>query len=359
MTIRISIDCMGGDHGPGVAVAAAVSFVKRTEDVRMILVGQELIIRSELKKQKCDHDPRFLIVNADEVVTMEDSLEVALRRKKNSSMRIAVSQVKDGLADVCVSAGNTGALMAISRYILKTLPDVDRPAICSILPNQKNKPTYMLDLGANVDCEPEHLQQFAIMATALYTAVEGRENPTVGLLNVGEEDTKGNDVVKRSAQLLRAEHEKGLINFYGNVEGNDIFLGTTDIVVCDGFVGNVTLKAVEGLGRFVKTALKTEFNRNVITMLGALIARSALKAIGRRLNPSNYNGGSLLGLRGLVIKSHGSADAYGFEWAIQRACDAAKNGVLEHISSAMKVLVEAPEAKPENNSDEKSSRSDS
>jgi len=339
MIIRISIDCMGGDHGPAVTVAAAVSFVKRTEDVQIILVGQELIIRSELKKQKFDHHPRLTIVNASEVVTMEDSLEVALRRKKNSSMRVAINQIKDEQADVCVSAGNTGALMAISRFVLKTLPNVDRPAICSILPNQKNKPTYVLDLGANVDCEPKHLQQFAIMATALVTAVEGIEKPTVGLLNVGEEDIKGNEVVKQSVQLLRDEHTQGVINFYGNVEGNDIFAGTTDIVVCDGFVGNVTLKAAEGLGRFVKTVLAAEFKRNIITRLGALIAYGALKAIGHRLNPSNYNGGSLLGLRGLVIKSHGSADAYSFEWAIQRAYDASRNGVLDHIASAMKELV--------------------
>lgn len=338
MIIRISIDCMGGDHGPAVTVAAAVSFVKRTEDVQIILVGQELIVRSELKKQKFDHHPRIRIVNASEVVTMADSLEVALRRKKNSSMRIAINQIKDNHADVCVSAGNTGALMAISRFVLKTILNVDRPAICSILPNQKNKPTYVLDLGANVDCEPKHLHQFAIMATALVSAVEGIEKPTVGLLNVGEEDIKGNEVVKQTAQLLREDHAKGVINFYGNVEGNDIFAGTTDIVVCDGFVGNVTLKAVEGMGRFVKTIFATEFKRNLITKLGALIAQSALKAIGHRLNPSNYNGGSLLGLRGLVIKSHGGADAYSFEWAIQRAYDASKNGVLEHIASAMTEL---------------------
>jgi glycerol-3-phosphate acyltransferase PlsX len=330
---------MGGDYGPAVTVAAAVSFVKRTEDVQIILVGQELIIRSELKKQKFDHHPRLTIINASEVITMNDSLEMALRRKKDSSMRVAINQVKEAQADVCVSAGNTGALMAISRFVLKTLPNVDRPAICSILPSQKNTPTYVLDLGANVDCEPKHLQQFAIMATALYTAVEGKVEPTVGLLNVGEEDIKGNDVVKQTAQLLRNEHSKGVINFYGNVEGNDIFAGTTDIVVCDGFVGNVTLKAAEGLGRFVKSVLLTEFNRNVFTQLGALMARGALKAIGYRLNPSNYTGGSLLGLRGLVIKSHGGADAYSFEWAIQRAYDASKNGVLHHITSALNELV--------------------
>ena len=343
MTIRISIDCMGGDHGPAATVAAAVSFVKRTEDVQMILVGQELIIRSELKKLKADSLERISIVHASEIVTMEDSLEVALRRKKDSSMRLAINQVKDANADVCVSAGNTGALMAISRYVLKTLPNVDRPAICSILPNQKDKPTYMLDLGANVDCEPEHLRQFAIMGAALFSAVEGQDKPTIGLLNVGEEDIKGNDVVKKTAELLREEHAKGVLNFYGNVEGNDIFAGTTDIVVCDGFVGNVTLKAVEGLGRFVKTVLTHEFKRNWLTMLGALIAKSALTTIGKRLNPSRYNGGSLLGLRGLVIKSHGGADAYSFEWAIQRAYDAAKNGVINRIEVAMAALVAAPE----------------
>ena len=339
MTIRISIDCMGGDHGPAATVAAAVSFVKRIDDAHLILVGQELIVRAELKRHHADANPRISIVNASEVVTMEDSLEVALRRKKDSSMRVAINQVKDDLADVCVSAGNTGALMAISRYVLKTLPNVDRPAICSMLPNQKNKPTYMLDLGANVDCEPQHLRQFAIMGAALFAAVEGQERPTIGLLNVGEEDIKGNDVVKKTAELLRAEHAKGVINFYGNVEGNDIFAGTTDIVVCDGFVGNVTLKAVEGLGRFVKTVLNNEFKRNVLSMIGALIAKAALNSIGKRLNPSRYNGGSLLGLRGLVIKRHGGADAYSFEWAIRRAYESAKNGVIDRISIAMAELV--------------------
>jgi len=339
MTIRISIDCMGGDRGPAVIVAAAVSFVKRTDDVQVILVGQEQIIQAELKKSRHESHPRISVVNASEIVTMEDTLEVALRRKKDSSMRVAVNQIKDECADVCISAGNTGALMAISRYVLKTLPNVDRPAICSILPNQKNKPTYMLDLGANVDCEPQHLQQFAIMGSALFAAVEGQARPTVGLLNVGEEDIKGNELVKKTALLLRQEHARGVINYFGNVEGNDIFAGTTDIVVCDGFVGNVTLKAAEGLGRFVKTVLTSEFKRNIFTMLGALVARGALKAIASRLNPSNYNGGSLLGLRGLVIKSHGGADAYSFEWAIQRGYDAAKNNVLCHIEKAMEELV--------------------
>lgn len=270
---------------------------------------------------------------------MDDSLEVALRRKKDSSMRIAISLVKEGHAQACVSAGNTGALMAVSRYVLKTIPGVDRPAICTIIPNQKDGPTYMLDLGANVDCEPQHLHQFALMGSALVSAMESKPRPTVGLLNVGEEDIKGNDVVKQTAGLLRADHEKGLLNFYGNVEGNDIFQGTTDIVVCDGFVGNVVLKASEGLGRFVKSVLTAEFKSSPLNMLGALIARGAIKSFSRRMNPSRYNGASLLGLRGLVFKSHGGEDAYGYEWAIKRAFDAAKHDVLSRISTTIAALM--------------------
>jgi phosphate acyltransferase len=325
---------MGGDHGPTVTVAAALSFANREPDVEFLLVGQEAIIKAELAKNGALNHPRMSIVNATEVVEMDDPIEVALRRKKDSSMRVAVTQVKEGYAQACVSAGNTGALMAVSRYVLKTMPGVDRPAICSILPNQKNLPTYMLDLGANVDCEPLHLHQFAIMGSALVAALEGKVKPSIGLLNVGEEDIKGNDVVKKTAQLLRADHEKGLLNFYGNVEGNDIFEGTTDI-------GNVTLKAAEGMGRFVKSTLTQAFKSSFLNMLGALIARGALKSISRTMNPSNYNGGSLLGLRGLVFKSHGGADKYSYEWAIQRAFDAAKNDVLARISASMAILMPA------------------
>jgi len=344
MTIKISIDCMGGDHGPSVTIPAALSFVNREPEAELVLVGLEDAIRSELKKHKASDHPRLSIVNATEVISMDDSLEVALRRKKASSMRIAINQVKEGHAQACVSAGNTAALMAVSRYVLKTLPGVDRPAICTLIPNQKDKPTYMLDLGANVDCEPQHLHQFAVMGSALVAATEGRSKPSVGLLNVGEEDIKGNDVVKQTAALLRADHAKGVLNFYGNVEGNDIFLGTTDIVVCDGFVGNVVLKASEGLGRFFKVVLTTEFKSNPLNMLGALLARGALKAISRRMNPSRYNGASLLGLRGLVFKSHGGADAYAYEWAIKRAFDAANHDVLSRISTTIAELMPQPVA---------------
>jgi glycerol-3-phosphate acyltransferase PlsX len=339
MTIKISIDCMGGDHGPAVTVAAAISFVNREPDAELVLVGLEDQIRAVLKKHKASAHPRLSIVHAAEVVTMDDPLEVALRRKKDSSMRVAIAMVKDASVQACVSAGNTGALMAISRYVLKTLPGVERPAICTLLPNQKDKPTYMLDLGANVDCEPHHLHQFALMGSALASAMEGSAMPTVGLLNVGVEDIKGNNVVKETAKLLRADHEKGILNFYGNVEGDDIFKGTTDVVVCDGFVGNVVLKASEGLGRFVKSALTAEFKSNPLNILGALIARGAIKAFSKRMNPSRYNGASLLGLRGLVFKSHGGVDAYGYEWAIRRAFDAAKLDLLARISTAIALLM--------------------
>jgi phosphate acyltransferase len=330
---------MGGDHGPSVTIPAAISFVKRQAQAELILVGLEDVVRAELRKCKAEDHPRLSVVHASEVVEMDDPIEVALRRKKDSSMRIAVELVKDGKAQACVSAGNTGALMAISRYVLKTMAGVDRPAICSILPNQNDKPTYMLDLGANVDCEPHHLHQFAIMGSVLVTAMEGIERPTIGLLNVGTEDIKGNEVVKATSKLLQDDKERGLLNFYGNVEGNDIFKGTTDLVVCDGFVGNVTLKAVEGLGRFVKKTLTTEFKRNPLTLLGALIGRGAIRNFSNIVNPSRYNGASLLGLRGLVFKSHGGADSYSFEWAIKRSFDAAKYNVLEHLSEKITELM--------------------
>ena len=336
---------MGGDHGPSVTIPAALSFVKREPGAELILVGLEEIVRAELKKCKAENHPRLSVVHASEVVEMDDPIEVALRRKKDSSMRVAIELVKDGKAHACVSAGNTGALMAISRYVLKTMAGVDRPAICSILPNQKGGPTYMLDLGANVDCEPHHLHQFAIMGSVLVSAMERIERPTIGLLNVGTEEIKGNELVKETGKLLRADQERGALNFVGNVEGNDIFKGTVDVVVCDGFVGNVTLKAAEGLGRMIKTVLGAEFRRNPLTMLGALISRGALKKFGDVINPSRYNGGALLGLRGLVFKSHGGADAYSYEWAIKRSFDAANYNLQEHLSEKITELMpRAPEA---------------
>jgi glycerol-3-phosphate acyltransferase PlsX len=321
---------MGGDHGLSVTIPGALAFLKHQPEVELILVGQEDLVRAELKKHHADQDPRLTIRQASEVVAMDDPIEVALRRKKDSSMRVAIELVKDGKADVCVSAGNTGALMAISRYVLKTMADVDRPAICSIMPNQKGSPTYMLDLGANVDCEPHHLHQFAIMGAVLFEAME-RRRPSIGLLNVGTEEIKGTDTVKATAALLRADHERGVLNFHGNVEGNDIFKGTVDVIVCDGFVGNITLKAVEGLSRFFKATLM----ESTMSKLGALLARKSLK----KLNPESYNGAGLLGLRGLVFKSHGGANAFAFEWAIKRAYNAAQYNVQEQLSAMIAELM--------------------
>ena len=322
---------MGGDHGPSVTIPAALSFLKKQADVELVLVGREDVLRAELKKHHADNLPRLSVRHAGEVVEMDDPVEVALRRKKDSSMRVAIELVKDGSANACVSAGNTGALMAVSRYVLKTMAGVDRPAICSIFPNQKNGPTYILDLGANVDCSPDHLHQFAIMGSVLCSAIEHIPRPTVGLLNVGTEDIKGNEVVKATGVLLRADHERGKLNFFGNVEGNDTFKGTVDVVVCDGFVGNVMLKAIEGLSRFMKTTFKAD----IMSMLGAVFARKALK----KLNPERYNGAALLGLKGLVFKSHGGAQAYAFEWAIKRAYEAAHNNVQEQLSALIVELM--------------------
>lgn len=328
MTIRLAIDCMGGDHGVVVTVPAAVNFVSRHADASMVLVGDPSAISQQLKKLGAENNPQLSIVPASEVVAMDDAVEVALRRKKDSSMRVAITQIKNGDADACISAGNTGALMALSRYVLKTLDGIDRPAIATAIPNEKGGGTTVLDLGANADCEPQHLLQFAQMAEAMVAVVENKERPSVGLLNIGEEVIKGNDVVKQAGELLRAS----ALNFYGNVEGNDIYLGTTDVVVCDGFVGNVALKSSEGIAKMIGAMIREEFNRSWLTKLLALIAMPVLRRFRERVDYRRYNGASLLGLRGLVIKSHGSADAYAFEWAIKRGYDAAKNGVVERIA---------------------------
>jgi glycerol-3-phosphate acyltransferase PlsX len=256
-----------------------------------------------------------------------------MRSKKDSSMRVAVNLVEQGEAAACVSAGNTGALMAISRFVLGMLPGIDRPAIATVLPSLKGR-TYILDLGANVNCTPEHLLQFGIMCSALVSSVEGKPRPTVGLLNVGAEDIKGNEQVKSAAELMRASD----LNFHGYVEGDDIYKGTTDVVVCDGFVGNVALKTSEGLAQMLATYLREEFGRNVYSRLAGLIALPVIKAFKNRVDHRRYNGASLLGLRGVVVKSHGSADAFAFGFAIRRALDEARTGVLGHISERMAAI---------------------
>jgi glycerol-3-phosphate acyltransferase PlsX len=265
------------------------------------------------------------------VVAMDEPPAQAMRYKKDSSMRVAVNLVKSGEAHACVSAGNTGALMAISRFVLKTLPGIDRPAIATVLPNMRRTNTYVLDLGANVDCTAEHLLQFGIMGAMLAAAVEHKERPTVGLLNIGVEDIKGNEAVKQAAELLR---ESGL-NFAGNVEGNDIYKGTVDVVVCDGFVGNVALKASEGVAQMMATTMREEFSRNLLTRAAGLIAMPVIRAFRDRLDHRRYNGASLLGLRGIVIKSHGSADVFAFGQALERAVDEVRNNVPQRIAARM------------------------
>jgi phosphate acyltransferase len=335
VAVTVAVDCMGGDHGPGVTVPATVDFLRTTDDVNVVLVGLQDVIAAQLRELGATGLSRLTIRHASEVVAMDESPKLALRGKKDSSMRVAINLVKDGGADACVSAGNTGALMATARFVLKMLPEIERPAICSTLPTRTGH-IYMLDLGANVDCTAEHLLQFGIMGATLVSSIEGKAAPSVGLLNIGEEDIKGNDVVKRAAELLRASG----LNFYGNVEGDDIFKGTTDVVVCDGFVGNVALKASEGVARMMGSYLREEFHRNALTRLAGLVAKPVLNAFKHRMDPSHYNGATLLGLRGIVVKSHGSADRLAFRIAIGCAVEEARGGVLNHITERMHAMHE-------------------
>ena len=330
MGVTIAIDCMGGDHGPVVTVPAALSFLRSRPAANVILVGQEEVIMPLLGAAQSEFGARLRLRPASQVVTMDDPPAIAMRNKKDSSMRVAVDLVKAGEAAAAVSAGNTGALMAISRFVLKTLPGIDRPAIASILPSMTGH-TYVLDLGANVDCSAEHLLQFGVMGSSLVAAIEHKERPSVGLLNIGEEAIKGNDVVKEAGELLRASG----LNFFGNVEGNDIYEGTVDVVVCDGFVGNVALKTSEGLAQMFGAFLKQEFSRSPLTKLMALVAMPVLKRFRQRVDHRQYNGAPLLGLRGVVLKSHGSADMVAFANALARAADAASNRLIERISERM------------------------
>lgn len=332
MDITIAIDAMGGDHGPHVTVPAALSALKEDNQLNIVLVGLQDAILAELKANKTSPNPRLRIHHTSEVVLMDESPQSALKNKKDSSMRVGINLVKSGEAHACVSAGNTGALMATARFVLKMLPGIERPAIASALPSEKGN-TYMLDLGANADCTADQLLQFAVMGAMLVSCIEHKANPTVGLLNIGSEDIKGNEVVKQAAELLRASH----LNFYGNVEGDDIFKGTTDLVVCDGFVGNVSLKTTEGLAHMMGKFLTQEFKKNWLTRIMALGAMPVLKAFKKRLDPRLYNGASFLGLRGIVVKSHGGADSLAFKHAIHVAIEEARSGVLNRITQQLEI----------------------
>ena len=325
---------MGGDFGPQITLPACRAFLDKHPHAELVLVGAELALRPAAKWPRCTS------VVATEVVTMDDAVEVALRKKRDSSMRVAIQQVKDG-AHACVSAGNTGALMAVARHLLKTLDGIDRPAIAAVMPNRRDGYTTVLDLGANVNCTPEHLLQFAVLGSALVSAVDGKADPVVGLLNIGEEAIKGSETIKRAGELLRAAGDAGQINFYGNVEGNDIFKGTVDVVVCDGFVGNVLLKTSEGLASMMSDFIKQEFASGPLSRLVALVAMPVLQRFKHRVDPRRYNGAALLGLRGLVFKSHGSADAYAFEQALTRAYDAARNRLLDRVHDRLGPTLQA------------------
>ncbi|MEO5343378.1 MAG: phosphate acyltransferase PlsX [Gammaproteobacteria bacterium SHHR-1] len=310
--VTISLDAMGGDHGPNVIVPAALDFIRRDSHTRLILVGREEAIREQLGGRPLPE--RIGIHHASEVVEMTDLPSRAMRNKKDSSMRLAINLVKEGAADACVSAGNTGALMATARFVLKTIRGVDRPAIMTALPSMTGE-TWMLDLGANVDCSADHLLQFAYMGSELVLAIKSVDRPKVGLLNIGEEEIKGNEQVKKAHELL----SKSALNYIGYVEGDDVYKGGVDVVVCDGFIGNVALKSSEGVAKMISQFMKDEFKRNPLTQLAGLIALPVLRSLRRRVDPGNYNGASLLGLKGIVIKSHGGADAHSFSNAIRIA----------------------------------------
>ena len=326
--ITIAVDCMGGDHGPSVTLPACRKFLDARPQAALVLVGLPEALRGFAH-------PRVTLIEASEVVTMDDPLEVALRKKKDSSMRVAVQQVKDGSAQAAVSAGNTGALMAISRYLLKTLDGIERPALSGQIPNALGGATTVLDLGANVDCTAPQLLQFAVMGSALVSVMQNKPDPSVGLLNIGSEIIKGNETIREAGDLMRAAALAGDLNFFGNVEGNDIFKGTVDLVVCDGFVGNVALKTGEGLASMIGGFLKAEFSRNIFTKFAALTAYSVLSALKGRIDPGRHNGAALLGLRGVVFKSHGSADSLAFANALLRAYDAVDHKLLERVQTRL------------------------
>jgi len=332
MQHKISVDAMGGDFGPSVTVPASLKILKKYENISIVLVGDSGKINEILKKKKSLNHPRITIRNTTQVVGMDELPQSALKNKKDSSMRVSINLVKEGVVDACVSAGNTGALMATARFVLRMLPGIDRPAISSELPNA-NGTTCMLDLGANADCTPEQLLQFGVMGSILTNVLHKKNNPSIGLLSNGSEAMKGSEVVKKSAELFRDSH----LNFYGNVEGDDIFKGTTDVVVCDGFTGNISLKTTEGLAKMMANFLTLEFKRNWLTKISAIIAMPVLRRFKKRLDPRRYNGASFLGLNGIVVKSHGGADEFAFTHALETTISESENDVISKIKDQLKV----------------------
>jgi len=337
--LTIALDVMGGDHGASVVIPAALRFLKKRSGFSLLLVGDQAVIRAELAKLGASGDQRLEIQHASQAVEMDELPSKALRFKKDSSMRIAINMVKEGRAQACVSAGNTGALMATAKFVLKTLPGIDRPAICTSLPTTSGH-TWMLDLGANIDSTPQHLFQFALMGSVLAQAIDGNQNPTVGLLNIGEEEMKGSETIKEAAILLADSQ----LNYAGFIEGDGIYTGKVDVVACDGFIGNIALKSSEGIAKMISYFIKREFTRNVFTRLAAIVALPVLKSFRKQIDPRRYNGASLLGLRGSVIKSHGSADVLSYSNAIEVAATVVERNVPDLIKSRLEAVVSTRQA---------------
>ncbi|MCC7412801.1 MAG: phosphate acyltransferase PlsX [Gammaproteobacteria bacterium] len=335
----VALDAMGGDHGPSVTVPAALRVMSRHPDLGLILVGDRDVVTRALRDAGGVESERLTVQHASQQVAMDERPSIALRNKRDSSMRVAINLVKEGVAGACVSAGNTGALMATARFVLKTLPGIDRPAICATLPGVRGH-SHVLDLGANVDSSSEELFQFAVMGAVLASAIEDKESPSVALLNVGEEEIKGNDRVKQTAALLAASN----LNYVGYVEGNDLYGGSVDVIVCDGFVGNVALKASEGVAHMITHFVREEFSRHLYARMASVVAMPVLKALRRRTDPRRYNGASLLGLRGIVVKSHGGADETSFAHAIEEALLEVEKSVPDRISCRLESILTTRQA---------------
>lgn len=334
MSLTLALDGMGGDHGPAVVVPAALQALTEHQDLELILVGDQQVLEREIRGRGAVASGRLQVRHASQTVAMDELPSIALRTKKDSSMRVAVDLVKEGTAHACVSAGNTGALMATARFVLKTLPGIDRPAICFALPTIKGH-THMLDLGANISVDAEILFQFAVMGAALTSAVDNMNRPTIGLLNIGAEEIKGNEQVKEAGRLLAASE----LNYVGFIEGDDIYAGTVDVVVCDGFVGNVALKTSEGVARMIRHYMEQSFRRSLWTKLVAALAVPVLRSFKDKIDPRQYNGASLLGLQGIVIKSHGGADVVAFANAIKEAVVEVRKNVPQGIARNLEELL--------------------
>lgn len=346
MSVVLSVDAMGGDHGASVTVPASLKFLKDNPEVRLILVGDSDTIYKHIGDELSNYSDRIEVVHTTQVVEMDEPPQLAMRNKKDSSMRVAINLLKDERAQAIVSAGNTGALMATSRYVLRTMDGIDRPAIAKILPTIKGE-VCVLDLGANVESSPEHLLQFAIMGSQLMRGVTGKLAPTVGILNIGSEDIKGHEGIKKASELLKASN----LNFYGNVEGDDINKGTVDVIVCDGFTGNIALKTIEGAAKMIGYFIKQEFTSSLSSKIMALLSKPVLNRVKERLDPHKYNGAVLIGLNGLVIKSHGGTDEVGFYYALLQAYHEVNAGVIklleEYLSTNKPVSADKDETRTE------------